>query len=249
MPDGGRIMVTTSVRDAGEEPQVPLKPGKYISIALADEGGGIPAENLQRIFDPYFTTKNGGNGLGLATSYSIVKNHDGLITVNSDQGRGAVFTVFVPVKDTSTLAMETQRRFAENYGNKKILLMDDDDTVLIPVCELLADYGYEVSAARNGEEAIGTYEKALQGGKPFDLVILDLVVPGGLGGAETLAKLMTMDPGVVAVVSSGYSSDPVMADHRKHGFMGVLAKPYKDVEMLAVLDGIFGRRGGDADGA
>ncbi len=242
MPGGGCIEIKTEAHHSAGGGRLPLKAGEFVRITIKDGGSGIAFENLQKIFDPYFTTKANGTGLGLATSYSIIKNHDGCISVDSEPGKGTVFSVYLPVKNTAALGSETQKKFIENYGHKKILLMDDDETVLIPVCEMLADFGYEVTSARCGEEACDHYVKALKSAKPFDVVIMDLIIQGGAGGVETIKMLLDIDPKALAVVSSGYSNDPVMSEHAAYGFRGVIAKPYKDEEMLQLLEKLFRER-------
>jgi len=185
---------------------------------------------LPKIFDPYFTTKQKGSGLGLATAYSIIKKHGGHIAVRSDLGVGTTFTIYLPAsgKDLLVKAEAPQRPLV---GQGKILLMDDEEIVREVAGQMLTYVGYEVKFARDGAEAIALYSQAKEAGQPVDVVIMDLTVPGGMGGREAIQKLREVDPQVKAIVSSGYSNDPVMAEFRQHGFRGFVAKPYKIQEL------------------
>lgn len=234
MPQGGVIRVAAENVVIASKRGLPLKEGPYLKVTIQDQGVGIPHEILPRIFDPYFTTKRKGSGLGLATSFSITKNHDGLITAESEVGRGSTFSVYLPACPHS----EVKRHDAGHElvgGSGAILLMDDEEPVRELASEALTLLGYDVTAASDGTQALELYEQALKSARPFDLVILDLTVPGGLGGLQTIERLREMDPQVKAIVSSGYSNDPVMSDFARHGFKGVVAKPYSARELGEVV--------------
>jgi CheY-like chemotaxis protein len=216
---------------------LPLPDGNYVKIVVNDDGVGIPKNILPRIFDPYFTTKHKGSGSGLATSYSIIRNHDGMITAESEVGVGATFCVYLPA---SQRELQTSFNFEETAakGSGRILLMDDEDPIREVAREILSTLGYEVELARDGTEAISLHRTARDSSHPFDAVILDLTVPGGMGGAEAVERLRKIDPEVKAVVSSGYSNDPIMSDYTRYGFRGVVAKPYTANELGATLRAI-----------
>ncbi len=235
MPSGGTIYIgVENVRISANNGGVPLKPGLYIKVTIRDEGIGIPPEYLEKIFDPFFTTKQKGSGLGLSSAYSIIKKHDGHIMVQSSVGEGTVFTIFLPATKRSP---ETPRKqsTAAVQGQGKILIMDDEDYILDILAQILSQLGYQAIPARTGEEAIEIYNNHLSRGQRFDAVIMDLTVPGGMGGVETISRLREIDPEVVAIVSSGYSNDPVMANFRDYGFMGVMKKPYRIEEVSEIL--------------
>lgn len=234
MPGGGVVTIEASNATFGQgamENGIVLAPGNYVRISIRDNGTGIAPEHTGKIFDPYFTTKQKGSGLGLATSYSIIKNHDGHITVESKPGSGTVFSIFLKASvdqpgpflnavDGDIPAVKT-----------KILHMDDEDTILQITREMLESLGYEVETAVDGNEAMTKYVEARDSGAPFDIVILDITIPGGMGGKETILRLLEIDPGVKAIVSSGYSSDPVMSMFDRYGFAGFIAKPYRMTEL------------------
>jgi PAS domain S-box-containing protein len=214
------------------------KPGKYVKITFQDYGVGIPAENLTKIFDPFFTTKETGSGLGLATSYSIISQHGGYIDLTSQIGVGTTFYVYLPAADT----VASDELSLENLplsGAGKILVMDDETMIRNVVSEMLTLLGYQVTAVPDGKAAIQLYQAALNSNEPFQAVIMDLTIPGGMGGLETLEHLRAIDPNVKAIVSSGYANDPIMADHVKHGFCGVISKPYKIEEFNATLSKVL----------
>ncbi|GJL61356.1 MAG: hypothetical protein NPIRA04_00100 [Nitrospirales bacterium] len=216
------------------ERPIPLPPGPYLKVSLCDTGPGIPDEQLPKVFDPYFTTKSEGHGLGLASGYSIMKKHAGLMTVESKLGVGTEFTLIFPAAPDAQVpsfveAVQTRK------GDGRILVMDDDAHVRMVAGELLTHCGYRYELAKDGSEAITRYRQAMQQGECFSAVILDLTIPGSMGGQETLRRLQQIDPAVKAIVSSGYSQDPVMANYQAHGFQGVVRKPYSLAELSKVM--------------
>lgn len=230
MPEGGVIKIETKNVTRSEPELVPSEYGRYVSIAAEDHGIGIPKDYLTKIFDPYFTTKQKGSGLGLATVYSIIKNHDGYIEVESELEKGTEFKVYLPASHQTVVASsDISEGFVEGRG--RILVMDDEEGVREAVGEMLKHLGYKVDFAIDGNEAIEKYRIARKSGRSFDLLIMDLNVPGGLGGKEAVSRLLEIYPDVKAIVSSGYSNDPVMSEYRKYGFMGVITKPYKIDEL------------------
>jgi PAS domain S-box-containing protein len=225
MPHGGKIAYSAS-NVLIEGNKIPgLEAGTYIHISVKDTGTGIPKEDIPRIFDPYFTTKPEGSGLGLASVYSIIKRHSGHITVESKHGKGTIFHIYLPVSGGNCVCKISEERCI-TAGHGKVLVMDDEKIVRDISGEMLKSLGYEVEFAINGAEAIEMYQRVLEAGRPFDVVIMDLTIPGGLGGKEAIQKLLSIDPEVKAIVSSGYSNDPIMGDFKHYGFRGVIIKPY-----------------------
>jgi PAS domain S-box-containing protein len=231
MPHGGSVLIRAKNVTLGEAQRLPLEAGKYVRVSVADHGEGISPENIPKIFDPYFTTKEKGTGLGLATSYSIIKRHGGLLGVKSKVGLGTMFYFFLPAAVTKSLSEQTipVERFK---GQGRVLVMDDEDMIRELAGEFITELGYDVALAKDGTEALEIYKSALEEGRCFDAVILDLTVPGGMGGTETISKLREIDPDVKAIVSSGYYGDSIMSDYVAHGFREVLPKPY-DMERLS----------------
>ena len=234
MPKGGTIRIRTENLEIGEQSIPPLPSGRYIRIEIGDEGVGIAEKHLARIFDPFFTTKQKGSGLGLSTAYSIIKKHEGHISVRSEPEKGAVFDIYIPASEKPF-----QRRVAETpdipKGQGKILVMDDQESILNMVRRFLEKIGYTVEVAIDGEQAVELYRNAFMSQHSFDIVILDVTIPGGMGGEKTILELMKIDPEVKAVVSSGYSNDPVMANYEEYGFCGVIPKPYRMNELARVI--------------
>jgi PAS domain S-box-containing protein len=234
MPDGGDLTIITENVVMDADSGLPVKPGPYVKITIADTGVGIPLENQSKIFDPYFTTKGSGNGLGLTSSYSIIKRHDGYIFVDSHPGAGTSFFIYLPSSDASAVAEKEDERSYPG-GSGRILFMDDDEAVNTTATKMLRHLGYTVDIALDGDMAVTLFEHSLKEGPRYDVVILDLTIPGGMGGKKTIEKLVALDGGVRAIVSSGYSNDPIMANYRDYGFSGVIAKPYRIDELACVV--------------
>jgi CheY-like chemotaxis protein len=234
MPEGGIIKISAENVTVGTEEALSLQEGNYIKITIQDQGIGIPKDHLNKIFDPYFTTKHKGSGLGLAVAYSIIKNHEGHLGVESELGVGSTFTIYLPASQKQPLTKkEAEKKVITGKG--KILVMDDEEVIREAIDEILTHLGYQVEFARNGEEAIALYKNTKGSRQTFDAIIMDLTVPGGMGGKDAIQKLIEIDPEVKAIVSSGYSTDPVMADFEKYGFSGVVAKPYNIRELSETL--------------
>ena len=238
MPNGGTLRVTCDnfVYDSEAAPIADLAPGDYIRINIRDEGVGIPENYLKRIFDPYFTTKPKGTGLGLATTYSIIKNHNGLITVASELHYGTTFTIYLPAARDQALPAEPPSTITPVVqGSGRVLIVDDEEAIRALVEFTLSHLGYEVSEAETAMDGVNLYREKLESGERFDLVILDLTLPGGMGGKEALKRLIEIDPTVNAIVSSGYAMDATMSRYQDFGFRGVIAKPYEAAELGRVV--------------
>jgi len=239
MPDGGRLRMRARSLDPRECDDLSLKSGPHVEFVIQDEGVGIRPEHLDRIFDPYFTTKQTGSGLGLAIAYSIVSRHEGRIRVSSVPGKGTTFRVVLPLLEGPPAPDADGEKEGPAFGKGRVLVMDDDPMVRDLAGRMLVHLGYHVAVAKEGGEALDLYQRARESGSPFDVVILDLTVPGGMGGKEAIRRLLEIHPEARAVVSSGYSSDPIMADYRSYGFVGVIPKPYRIHGLSTVLKAIL----------
>lgn len=242
MPEGGTItIVSDNVTIESDNPLL-LRPGRYVKIVIHDMGTGIREEHLNKIFDPYFTTKQKGSGLGLASAYSIVQRHNGRMTVESRLGYGTTFNVYLPASQSENIDLNVKSEMLMR-GQGRILVVDDEAIVREVAGEMLRTMGYEVACANDGNEAIKVYMQARQANEPFRAVIMDLTMPGGMGGRETMEKLREIDPDVKTIVSSGYSHDRVMANFRDYGFVGVVSKPYKPSELGRILHEVLAGSG------
>lgn len=238
MPEGGVLRVT--LRNAVVAAGTPLAPGRYVELRVRDEGRGMPEAVAKRAFDPYFTTKARGSGLGLAVVYSVVRSHGGRVELQSACGQGTTFTLHLPA---ATQAAEAPLPPGEDLlrGRGLVLVIDDEEGLRKVYPRILRYLGYDVAVAADGREGLDMYASAREGGRPFDLVILDLTIPGGLGGTQALDALRALDPGARIVASSGYAADPILADYRRHGFDGVLPKPFKAADLGRVVAEVLGR--------
>jgi PAS domain S-box-containing protein len=239
MPEGGKILITGDNVVLGSDNTLPLPEGKYIKIAMEDEGVGIPEEYLLKIFDPYFSTKRKGHGLGMATVYSIIQKHEGHVKVKSKLGEGTTFYIYLPAAEEER-GEKDEKEEIPFLEKKKILLMDDEEIVRKAIGRMLKGKGSEVVFAENGEEAINKFKEAEKSPQPFDAAILDLTIAGGMGGKETVKKIREMDSNVKIIVASGYSNDPVMANYGKYGFNGVIVKPFHIEELIQALKNVIG---------
>ncbi|MEI6044582.1 MAG: histidine kinase N-terminal 7TM domain-containing protein [Chloroflexota bacterium] len=239
MPAGGKITLSANNLQLTEEVVALLEPGRYVRLVIQDEGYGIKAEDLPRIFDPYFTTKAGKSGLGLSICYSIIRQHKGQILLDSEPGKGTTVTLYLLASEREVELVPERPRVAIPVGtsntSRKILIMDDEAMILQVTSKLLQKRGYKVATAQDGAVAIAQYQKALEEREPFSLVIMDLTIPGGMGGKEAVQKVLEIDSQARVIVSSGYSSDPVMANYQEYGFVGMLSKPYTLASLEQVI--------------
>lgn len=239
----GRGTITITAANVAIAPDSPLtlSSGEYVRVSIQDQGPGIAQEDLAKVFDPYFTRKQmgyqKGTGLGLSICYSIIKDHGGLITAESEVGTGTIFHIYLPAAVEEPPGRSIAREASQGKG--RLLLMDDEESVGDVIVQILTHLGYEVQFARDGLEAVQYYQAARENGHPFDVVIADLTVPDGMGGREMIDHLRAMDPDVKAIISSGYSNDPVLDNFKEYGFLGVVAKPYKIEQLCAVLDTVI----------
>lgn len=247
MPDGGPISIKGDTASSDEIDALSLEAGKYIKISITDQGVGIAEENLQKVFDPYFKHgKKEGKGMGLTVAYSVIKKHGGTIHVTSKIGIGSTFTLFLPAAAAVIPDREQKVETAAappvikiKKKKQKVLVMDDNPIIRKLANRMLKHLGYEVVLAKNGEEALLLFRQAKQSKAPFSVVILDLLIPHGIGGKECMQKLLEIDREVKAIVCSGYSDDPVIGEYQKYGFAQRLPKPFKIEELRDVLDRLF----------
>jgi CheY-like chemotaxis protein len=236
MPGGGTIWIkveTLNVPADITDTPAALSAGEYLKVSITDEGTGIPEQSINKIFDPFFTTKENGSGLGLAGSYSIIKNHHGDIQAESVMGKGTSLQFMIPTSTQSTAANVKEADII--YGSGKILVMDDEEDIREVIGQMLTTMGYDVHFTSNGTEAIEAYLDAKRDGRSFGLVIMDMTIRGGMGGKNAIQELLKVDPEVKAIVASGYSKDPIMAQYREYGFRGVIKKPFSIAELSSII--------------
>jgi PAS domain S-box-containing protein len=246
MPNGGTLKLSASNRSIPPGTHSVLAGGDYVCISVSDTGVGISPENIEKIFDPYFTTKLQGSGLGLATVFSIIRRHQGHIEVSSGPGLGSVFTFWLPAAREARPQPNPHPSYEGAERRARVLFMDDEEQNIRVAEKLMRRMGLDFEAVPDGTRAVERYKEAKQEGVPFDLVVMDLTIPGGMGGREAISILRSFDPDVRAIVSSGYSSDLAMADFRKHGFRGMVAKPYDISELASVIRGVLAEKDAEA---
>jgi signal transduction histidine kinase/CheY-like chemotaxis protein len=247
MPDGGTLTVCAENLFLGQERlghRLLLREGRYVKISVKDTGCGIPPEHVTKVFDPYFTTKPKGSGIGLATAYSVIKRHGGVIDVESEVDVGTSVFVYLPASPEHEIDYPIDNSGeTPAFGTGKVLLMDDEEAIRLVAGDLLTLLGYDVEMARDGSECIEIYKAAMESGQPFSAVIMDLTVPGGMGGKAAIQKLLEIDAEVKAIVSSGYSTDPIMSNYKHYGFKGIVPKPYNAVELSRALQELITENG------
>jgi len=244
MPAGGTLTVTVRNESLPDGNPVNLPSGKYVRLSFADQGIGIPEDNLKKIFDPYFTTKSSGKGLGLASVHSIITRHGGHIGVSSESGKGTTFTIHLPStgETYSPNKTDSTSQADARHPGGAILVMDDERVIRDMTRELLNYLGYTATTCEDGTDAISRYKAAVDSGLPFSAVIMDLTIPGGMGGKDAAQQILTIDPKACMIVSSGYSDDPIMSDYQSYGFSGAIVKPYKMAEFGSMLSSILSKR-------
>lgn len=237
MPKGGLLSVKAENITLKAQNKALLPPGEYVRLLFSDQGAGIAEDNLRKIFDPYYTTKSGGNGLGLASASSIIKRHNGYIGVTSTVGEGTIFQIYLPSIDGTgpNHQADNATQKADSHSGGSLLIMDDEKMILDILSELLEFLGYQVTTCENGEEAVEKYKAGIESREPFSAVIMDLTIPGGIGGKEAAEQILAIDPTASLIVSSGYSNDLIMSDYSSYGFIAAVTKPYNISKLSEIL--------------
>ena len=237
MPEGGTITITCSnLDDCSSEPLVSAQSKKFVRIIIKDTGIGIPGEILDKIFDPYFSTKSNGSGLGLAICHSIIHKHEGYLTVDSTPGQGTTFTIDLPALPSARIPVTEKKNPSFTAATPARIMIMDDEEILRNVAEAqLQAMGHTAVPVADGQKALEKYQELQAAGTPVDIVIMDLTIPGGMGGREAAKKLLALDPEAKIIVASGYSNDPVMAQFTDYGFVGSIAKPFEMQELFTLV--------------
>jgi CheY-like chemotaxis protein len=235
MPDGGTIVLSAENIKVGPSENPQLAGGDYIRISLRDSGIGMDKEILTRIFDPFYTTKASGHGLGLASCYSIVKRHGGCIDVESEPGKGSIFQIFLPASK-EIVSSSPEISISPHKGTGTFLVMDDEEVILNTFRTILEKFGYEVICKKNGKEAIDFVSSEIDAKREIRGMIFDLTIPGGMGGREAIDEIRKMNVRAPAFVTSGYAEDPIMANPAEYGFTASLSKPFRKVELSVLLN-------------
>jgi len=240
MPNGGHIQVSCANVSAQFVTDIFLSgTGHYVKLNISDSGPGIPDSIIDKIFDPYFTTKPEGSGLGLAITHSIISKHNGHISVHSQQGKGTTFTIYLPASNMKQEKKNHEEIIAGNAGKAKIMVMDDDEMVRNVAHTMLSMLDHDVVLAHNGAEALSLYRKHQDSGEPIDLIIMDLTIPGGMGGKDAVKEIHAINPEAKVIVSSGYSNDPVMAHYEEYGFVAAIVKPFRIEDVLSIINNLL----------
>ncbi|MFP4040445.1 MAG: PAS domain S-box protein [Desulfosudaceae bacterium] len=249
MPDGGNLQVSLENVELADTTGLACPPGKYIRLIIRDEGEGVDSQYLNRIFDPYFSTKESGSGLGLAIVYSIIEKHGGCVDVASQAGQGTTFTIYLPASPArkDSLPESTGPEQKKRLSGLRVLVMDDEVIIRKVATHMLGQQGCHVETACDGREAVELYRKEAQSGNPFDLVILDLTVPGGMGGEEAVQELLALDPAARVVVSSGYARGEIQSRYQSYGFQAIIPKPYRLDNLLDTVHRVLAQPGPPGD--
>jgi PAS domain S-box-containing protein len=236
MPGGGNLIVHGENVNLDDDSKTSIPAGNYVKLTIRDEGCGISESDQKKIFDPYFSTKSRGSGLGLASTHTIIDKHGGHVSADSTVGVGTIFTIHLPSTGvTASDHGQLDDSLAISRKGGSILVMDDDEMVRDLATLILSRSGYIVKTCVNGDEAISLYRSANEAGTPYTAVIMDLTIPGGMGGVEAAKHLLALDPEARLIVSSGYSDDPVMAHYKEYGFCAAMEKPYNVSAISQIL--------------
>jgi CheY-like chemotaxis protein len=240
--DKGVVKVTAeyvSHEQLANRPDVPLKPGNYLCLRIQDQGHGMSEKHLTHAFEPYFTTRHGSQGLGLTTSLSSIQRMGGTICLESTPGIGTTALIYLPITGNAGGIEKTTSALPKVGEKRRILLMDDEQMILDIVSRMLSHLGYEVTTCTDGAQAIAAYAKAKNHAQVFDVVLMDLIIPNGVGGQDAVHTIRKIDPDAKVIASSGHLDHPVMLDHKKFGFAAALEKPYKLEKLQQVIEGVI----------
>ncbi|MBD3419423.1 MAG: response regulator [Chitinivibrionales bacterium] len=235
MPSGGKLQVSVENCTVKTGEIHGLESGEFLKIAIKDDGVGIPDTLISKIFDPFFTTKDTGSGLGMSTSYSIVRKHDGVILIDSQVGAGTTVTIYLPAGSAALATAPDEGGQARKIGGR-ILVMDDEEVMRDVAQGMLELLGFDVVCTRDGEEAIDVFREYMNSGNAIDIVLLDLTIPGGMGGEETMRAIREIDKSVAGIVASGYADSPVLSHPEQYGFAGKMEKPYRSATLAKAIE-------------